>query len=187
MEPRILLEFLREQHKTGEEKKLGERSSSLGEKIAEIDIENLLKALELRLTVIRNSLDEKVSRSRSPSLGGDLVSDVVRIVTDVTVRSGLLGFTAGEVPTMYSEPPDHEPLIDVFDEEKELRILVQLPGIRKEDVSAEVKEGRVLIRIKRRDATYYREIPCATNPSEIRVNSITENNSVLEILFSKSA
>ena len=155
--------------------------------MAEIDIENLLKALELRLTAIRNSIDEKVSRSRRPSLGGDLVSDVVRIVTDVTVRSGLLGLTAGEVPMMYSEPPVHEPLIDVFDEEKQLRVLVQLPGIRKEDVSARVKDGGISIWIKRGDATYYREIPCATNPSEIRVNSITENNSVLEILFSKSA
>ena len=159
----------------------------MGEKIAEIDIENLLKALELRLTVIRNSLDEKVSRSRSPSLGGDLVSDVVRIVTDVTVRSGLLGLTAVEAPIPYSEPPVHEPLIDVFDEEKQLKILVQLPGIKKEDVSAQVKEGRILIRIRRGDATYYREIPCATNPSEIRISSITENNSVLEISFSKSA
>src|SRR5437867_12240968 len=108
----------------------------MGEKIAEIDIENLLKALELRLTVIRNSLDEKVSRSRSSSLGGDLVSDVVRIVTDVTVRSGLLGFTDEEVPMSYSEPTEHEPLIDVLDEEKELRILVQFPVIRKEAVSA---------------------------------------------------
>jgi len=166
---------------------LGNRSSSLTKKMAEIDIENLLKALESRLTVIRNSLDERVSKSRRPTLGGDLVGDVVKIVTDLTVRSGLLGFTAGEVPMMYPEPPVHEPLIDVFDEERQLKILVQLPGIRKEDVSAQVKEGRVLIRIKRRDATYYREIPCATNPSEIRVNSITENNSVLEILFSKSA
>ncbi len=155
--------------------------------MAEIDIENLLKALEMRLIVIRNSLDEKVSRSGRPSLVGDLVSDVVRIVTDVTIRSGLLGFTAGELPAMYSEPPVHEPLIDVFDEERQLKILVQLPGIRKEDVSAQAKEGRILIRIKRGDATYYREIPCATNPSEVRVNSITENNSVLEILFGKSA
>src|SRR5207244_6352346 len=101
MEPRILLESLREQYKTGEEKKHGERSSSLGEKIAEIDIENLLKALELRLTVIRNSLDEKVSRSRSPSLGGDLVSDVVRIVTEVRVMSCLIGFMDEVMYTSY--------------------------------------------------------------------------------------
>src|SRR3989475_11534899 len=159
--------------------------------MAEIDIENLLKALELRLTVIRNSLDERVSRSRRQSVGGDfvgeVVSDVVRIVTDLTVRSGLLGLMAGEAPMTYPDPPVHEPLIDVFDEEKQLKILVQLPVIKKEDVSAQVKEGRILIRIKRGDTTYHREIPCATNPSEIRVNSITENNSVLEILFSKSA
>ena len=163
----------------------------MGEKMAEIDIENLLKALELRLTVVRNAFDEKVSRSRRLSLGGDLVGDVVgdvlRIVTDLTVRSGLLGLTAGEALMTYSEPPVHEPLIDVFDEEKQLKILVQLPGIKKEDVSAQVKEGRILIRIRRGDATYYREIPCATNPSEIRISSITENNSVLEISFSKSA
>ena len=163
----------------------------MGEKMAEIDIENLLKALESRLIGIRISLDEKVSRSSRQSVGGnfigDFVSDVVRIVTDLTVRSGLLGLTAVEAPIPYSEPPVHEPLIDVFDEERQLKILVQLPGIRKEDVSAQVKEGRILIRIKRGDATYYREIPCATNPSEVRVNSITENNSVLEILFSKSA
>jgi hypothetical protein len=117
--------------------------------MAEIDIENLFKALELRLTVVRNPLDEKVSRLRRPGPGGDLVSDVLRIMTDVTVRSGLLGFTAGEVPMTYSEPPVHEPLIDVFDEEKQLKILVQLPGIKKEDVSARVKDGGIFIRIKR--------------------------------------
>ena len=155
--------------------------------MAEIDIENLLKALELRLTVVRNFFDGEVSRSSRQSLGGDLVSDVIKIVTDVTVRSGLLGFIVGEVPTMYPEPPVHEPLIDVFDEEKRLKILVQLPGIKKEDVSAQVKEGHIMIRIRRGDTTYYREIPCATGPSEVRVGSITDNNSVLEISFNKSA
>ena len=108
-------------------------------------------------------------------------------MTDVTLRSGLLGFMVGEVPTMYPEPPVHEPLIEVFDEEKRLRILVQLPGIKKEDVSAQVKEGHIMIRIRRGDTTYYREIPWPTGPSEVRVGSITDNNSVLEISFNKSA
>ena len=76
-------------------------------------------------------------------------------------------------------------LIDVIDERDGLRVIVLLPGIRSKDVKVGVRDRLLRIEITKGGTTYSREIPCKLAPSDIKIKSVVEKNSVVEILFSK--
>ena len=43
-----------------------------------------------------------------------------------------------------------EPLVDVVDGEKDVRVIAELPGVRKEDVDVQVKDGNLIISVDKR-------------------------------------
>jgi hypothetical protein len=103
-----------------------------------------------------------------------------------SLKVGLLDSTTDrEHMTVNPEPAVRAPLIDVIDERDNLRVIVLLPGIRSKDVKVRVRDRLLRIEITKGGTTYSREIPCKLAPSDIRVKSVVEKNSVVEILFSK--
>jgi HSP20 family protein len=50
-----------------------------------------------------------------------------------------------------------EPLMDIYEEEDHVLILVELPGVVKENISLEVKDGQVQLSAKRGNTTYGKE------------------------------
>ncbi|TLX96729.1 MAG: hypothetical protein E6K96_05380 [Thaumarchaeota archaeon] len=103
-----------------------------------------------------------------------------------SLKVGLLDSTTNrEAPRVYPQPAAQGPLIDVIDEKDGLRVIVLLPGIRSDDVKVGVSGRLLRIEITKGGTTYSREIPCKLAPSDIRVKSVVEKNSVVEILFSK--
>ncbi|TMP99355.1 MAG: hypothetical protein E6K99_05215 [Thaumarchaeota archaeon] len=66
-----------------------------------------------------------------------------------------------------------------------MRVIVLLPGIRSRDVKVGVRDRLLRIEITKGGTTYSREIPCKLAPSDIKIKSVVEKNSVVEILFSK--
>ncbi len=86
---------------------------------------------------------------------------------------------------MYPQPAVQAPLIDVIDEREGLRVIVLLPGIRSKDVKVGVRDRLLKIEITKGGMVYSREIPCKLAPSDIKVKSVVEKNSVVEIIFSK--
>ena len=103
-----------------------------------------------------------------------------------SLKVGLLDSrTDGEAPRVYPKQAAQGPLIDVIDEKDGLRVIVLLPGIRSKDVKVGVRDRLLRIEITKGGNTYSREIPCKLAPSDIKVKSVVENNSVVEILFSK--
>jgi HSP20 family molecular chaperone IbpA len=79
----------------------------------------------------------------------------------------------------------NEPLIDVLDSPDNLKIVALLPGVRKEDISFNLKEGFVELVIKKDSQIYRKEIPCEVRPTKIITESVNYNNSILEIVFKK--
>ena len=103
-----------------------------------------------------------------------------------SLKVGLLDSTTNrEAPRVYPQQAEQGPLIDVIDEKDGLRVIVLLPGIRSDDVKVGVSGRLLRIEITKGGTTYSREIPCKLAPSDIRVKSVVEKNSVVEILFSK--
>ena len=79
----------------------------------------------------------------------------------------------------------NEPLIDVLDSPDNLKIVALLPGVRKEDISFNLKEGFIELVIKKGSQIYRKEIPCEVRPTKIITESVNYNNSILEIVFKK--
>jgi HSP20 family molecular chaperone IbpA len=74
-----------------------------------------------------------------------------------------------------------EPVIDVFEDGEDLKILVNLPGVRKDDIVLLAGPKSLRIEITKGTAKISREIPWGGNLGRARIKSSMENNSVVEI------
>ncbi len=98
-------------------------------------------------------------------------------------------------------PKIREPLVDVLDEGESFRIIVDLPGMRKEDIEVYVEEDKVVIKAERKAederkgenyfvrersyAQFYRVVPLP-EPVVPEQAKAKYNNGVLEIVVPKA-
>jgi len=84
-------------------------------------------------------------------------------------------------PTVEEE---REPLTDVFDEEKEIRIYAEMPGVSKKDIKLDLKEDILDISGQTGDRKYHKEILL---PAKVKAETMTSsyNNGILEIKVKK--
>lgn len=73
-----------------------------------------------------------------------------------------------------------EPLVDVVSSGKEVRVIAEMPGVRKEDISVTVDEKSMVISVDSEDRGYYKELdlPGTVDPKGARS---AYNNGVLEV------
>jgi HSP20 family protein len=78
-----------------------------------------------------------------------------------------------------------EPLTDVIDGEKEVRVLAELPGVEREDIKIDVKPTKVIINVDTATRKYRKDIrlPCVVGTEDIKT---THKNGILEIIISKT-
>lgn len=74
-----------------------------------------------------------------------------------------------------------EPLTDVFDEDKAVKIYVELPDEEKDDVQLNVTEGKVEVKAKK----FYKMIEVPTSNVDIEKVSSKYKNGVLEVTIPK--
>lgn len=121
----------------------------------------------------------------------------VRGVYGVRIRTGL----GGEHDTVKVEPfgdvrPDEktgkpvvhevrEPMVDVFEEDDEILVVAELPGIGAQDVHLEANEDILVISAAARDKKYRKEVLL---PAAAAGRSMTSKcrNGVLEVRFSNN-
>jgi hypothetical protein len=138
------------------------------------DIEDLLDDLGKVIASALTELDQgKVVETRR--VVGD---DMLKITTRVSIRSAV----PDAVP---AKPPAREPLVDVFEDREGLRVVVELPGVKKEDVRAQFLHGILRIEVTQGGKVHRRDIPCQVAPGTVEVKSSRENNSVVELTFRK--
>jgi HSP20 family protein len=79
---------------------------------------------------------------------------------------------------------DNEPLTDVIDGEKEIRVLAELPGVAREDIGIDVKPWEVTINVDTATRKYRKNIslPCRVSTENVKT---THKNGILEIIISK--
>lgn len=88
--------------------------------------------------------------------------------------------------TAYPKSDDSNSLIDVLEDDRFLKIVALLPGVRKEDVKCNVRDGLIELEIYRGSQLIRKSIPCKVMPDYVTLNSISIKNSVLEIIFKKT-
>ena len=136
------------------------------------DIDDLLNALGVELEWTLKELDEGREVKTSRTVGDGFI----KVSTSVSFRTAV----PESAPI---RPPVQEPLIDVFDDGKALRVVVELPGVKKEDVHARFLDGVLRIEVSKDGRLHRRDVPCKVAPGSVEVKSTREKNSVVEITF----
>lgn len=79
---------------------------------------------------------------------------------------------------------EREPLVDVFEEEKSVKVVAEIPGVKKEDIDLTVDGNRLIIRVDTPERKYYKEVEL---PAEVSTTNVKAgyNNGVLEVSFPK--
>lgn len=77
-----------------------------------------------------------------------------------------------------------EPIVDVFEEDACTLIVVEMPGVAKEDLTVEVEDDIVTIAAERGGKKYHKEILLSA-PVNKKKKTVTSNNGVFEIKFRK--
>jgi HSP20 family protein len=76
-----------------------------------------------------------------------------------------------------------EPLTDIVEDEREVRIIAELPGVkRKEDIELTSDGQTLLIRAETLNKRYFKELPVPSS-AEVRGSRSTFNNGILEIVL----
>ena len=76
-----------------------------------------------------------------------------------------------------------EPPVDVFDEERHLRVLAELPGVKEKDIKVTLKEAHLVISTDTPSHKYYKEITLPLVPKGQMDKSY--RNGVLELMLQK--
>lgn len=89
-----------------------------------------------------------------------------------------------QTPTGPSVEDVREPLTDVFDEEHEIRVLAEMPGINQDDIHLDLRDDILDIRAESGKRKYHKEVllPAPVQPATM---TWRYNNGILEIEVSK--
>lgn len=85
------------------------------------------------------------------------------------------------VPKLSAE---REPMADVITNDKEVKVVVELPGIEKKDIMVNAKEGSVQILAETPERKYRRDIEIPSD-ADIESAKSTYKNGILEIVFQR--
>jgi HSP20 family protein len=79
---------------------------------------------------------------------------------------------------------EREPTVDVMQDEKQIKVIAELPGVKKEDILVSTKEDSLTLRVEGETRKYFKEVEL---PTEVEPNSAkaTYVNGVLEITLNK--
>ncbi len=91
---------------------------------------------------------------------------------------------AGEEGQPLNLRDQREPLIDVIEEEGEIKVLAELPGVDKEDISLFLAEGTLTISVDTAGRKYFKELDLPVEVDEKSARS-TFSNGVLETTLTK--
>lgn len=81
---------------------------------------------------------------------------------------------------------EREPLVDIVDADEEIKVIVELPGVAKEEIKLSGTEESLKISVDTQQRKYFKEIdiPSKVNPKEAKS---TYKNGVLEVTLPKIA
>ncbi len=141
------------------------------------------------------SLFDLVSRlsEKAETMSGDVTSKdgKVRGVYGVSIHSGLGGApkvsSFGNIKKTSKGPvveETREPMTDLFDEEENLVVIAELPGVGEGDITLELDKDVLTLSASNRDRKYFKNISLNRSFSKEQMSSAYKNG-VLTVTFSK--
>jgi HSP20 family protein len=144
--------------------------------------------------ILKNSPKELIREYETPQ--GEKVREVGPIVYGYSMTIGSDGkpkvtefgnIRGGSSPSTNIGPQitaEREPLADVSVTDKEVKVILEMPGVKKDNIKINAREGEVQVSTNDAQRKYHRSVEL---PEETDVDTAksTYNNGVLEITFNK--
>ena len=156
------------------------------------DIDEMMREMEKAFSEQFKDLEKEFPRSlirESKTPDGGVKKEIGPIVYGYSVTIGPDGkpvvrefgnVRRGEGRPLKAIQDKREPLVDVVSSDKEVRVIAEMPGVNKEDISVTVNEKSMVVSVDREDRGYYKELdlPGIVDPKGARS---TYNNGILEV------
>jgi HSP20 family protein len=156
------------------------------------DIDEMMREMERAFSEQFKDLEKELPKSlvrESKTPDGGVKKEIGPIVYGYSVTIGPDGkpvvrefgnVRSGEGRPWKAIQDKREPLVDVVSSGKEVRVIAEMPGVNKEDISVTVNEKSMVISVDREDRGYYKELelPGIVEPKGARS---TYNNGILEV------
>jgi HSP20 family protein len=156
------------------------------------DIDEMMREMERAFSEQFKDLEKELPRNlvrESKTPDGGVKKEIGPIVYGYSVTIGPDGkpvvrefgnVRRGEGKPWKAIQGKREPLMDMVNSGKEVRVIAEMPGVRKEDINVTVNESSMVISVDSEDRGYYKELdlPGTVDPNGARS---TYNNGVLEV------
>ena len=156
------------------------------------DIDEMMREMERAFSEQFKDLERELPKSlvrESTTPDGGVKKEIGPIVYGYSMTIGPDGkpvvrefgnLRSGEGRPLKAIQGKREPLIDMVNSGKEVRVIAEMPGVRKEDINVTVNEKSMTISVDREDRGFYKELdlPGIVNPKGARS---TYNNGILEV------
>ena len=156
------------------------------------DIDEMMREMERAFSEQFKDLEKELPKSlvrESKTPDGGVKKEIGPIVYGYSVTIGPDGkpvvrefgnVRSGEGKPWKAIQDKREPLVDVVSSGKEVRVIAEMPGVKKEDINVTVNEKSVTISVDSEDRGYYKELdlPGLVEPKGARS---TYNNGILEV------
>jgi len=156
------------------------------------DIDEMMREMEKALSEQFKDLEKELPRSlvrESKTPEGDVKKEIGPIVYGYSVTIGPDGkpvvrefgnVRSGEGKPWKSIQGKREPLVDVVNFGKEVKVIAEMPGVSKEDIDVTINENSMVISVDKEHRGYYKELdlPGTVDPKGARSNY---NNGILEV------
>ncbi|MDG6983791.1 MAG: Hsp20/alpha crystallin family protein [Nitrososphaerota archaeon] len=156
------------------------------------DIDEMMREMERAFSDQFKDLEKELPKSlvrESKSPDGSTKKEIGPIVYGYSVTIGPDGkpvvrefgnVRSGEGKPWKAIQDKREPLVDVVSSGKEVRVIVEMPGVKKEDINVTVDERTMVISVDSGDRGYHKELelPAAVDPKGAKS---AYNNGILEV------
>lgn len=87
-------------------------------------------------------------------------------------------------PETSEEAGGREPLTDIIEEKDSVRVIVELPGVEKDDIQLNAEDAHLEVEVDREDRRFYKklELPCSVDPDSAQASY---KNGVLEVTLTR--
>lgn len=156
------------------------------------DIDEMMKEVERAFSEQFKDLEKEVPKSlvrKSKTPDGSVRKEIGPFVYGYSVTVGPDGkpvvrefgnVRGGGAKPWKSVQGKREPLVDVVSSDKEVRVIAEIPGVRKDDIEVTVRDKSVTISVEAEDRGYYKELelPATVEPKGAKS---AYNNGILEV------
>jgi len=156
------------------------------------DIDEMMREMERAFSEQFKDFEKEFPKNlvrESKTADGEVKKEIGPIVYGYSVTIGPDGkpvvrefgnVRSGEGTPWKAIQDKREPLVDVLSSGKDVRVIAEMPGVRKEDINVTVNEKSMVISVDTEERGYYKELdlPGTVDPKGARS---TYNNGILEV------